>query len=179
MVVYDRGDLVTVGPGRSGGRACRCKREDGTAVLEFALILPFLCALIFLFLDFGKAMSYWLNATQVANEGARLAAVNAPGVSNIQTYLKAELDPELRNGSLNVGPHAPATITVCYPDGGKTDVGEPVRVTITSAYRPTLFALIGPLATVTNFATIPIKSSATMRLEHDANNPALAGGACT
>jgi hypothetical protein len=147
------------------GRPPRRTGESGQAVVEFALVLPFLLALVLVLVDFGKAMSYWINATQVANEGARIAAVNAPGISNLQTYIQGELDPELRNGSINVGPKQPAAVSICFPDSGKSTVGEPVRVKVVSSYRPTLLSFMGSSFA---FSNIPISGSATMRLEHDA-----------
>jgi Flp pilus assembly protein TadG len=141
----------------------RCRDESGQAVLEICLILPFLCALVLLLVDFGKAMAYWINATQVANEGARYAAVNAPG-GTIQSLVNDALFPELKNGSPNVGPNTAATVSICFPTGKKT-VGEPVTVKIQSAYRVTVLPFMG-----TNFtlANIPIKVKATMRLEQNA-----------
>jgi hypothetical protein len=163
------------------------RRDEGQAIVEFALVVPFLLALVLLLVDFGKVTAYWLNVTQVASEGARVASVNAPcstatadgicdgtEITDIQAYLQKELDPEVRNGSLNVGPHAGATISVCYPDG-RSSVGDPVRVTISTHYRPTLLSFLGGGFSIAN---IPLKGSATMRLEHAATNAALTGGAC-
>src|SRR5690242_18825509 len=51
------------------------RRADGQALIEFALVLPFVVLLILALVDFGRAVVYWLNASQVASQGARLAAV--------------------------------------------------------------------------------------------------------
>jgi Flp pilus assembly protein TadG len=138
------------------------RRESGQAVLEFAMVLPFLLALVLLLVDFGKAMGYWINATQVANEGARYASVNAPG-GDITSYVNQALFPELKDGSPNVGPNAPAAVSVCLPDG--PDIGSRVTVKIASAYRVTVLPFLGGSFTLAN---IPIKTSATMRLERPA-----------
>ena len=45
------------------------------------MVVPFVCVLILVFVDFAKSMNYWLDANRVANEGARLAAVNAAGLT--------------------------------------------------------------------------------------------------
>ena len=126
------------------------------------MILPFLCALVLLLVDFGKAMAYWINATQVANEGARYASVNAPGAT-IQSYVNSALFPEIRNGSANLGPGAPAAVSVCLPDG--SDPGDRVTVKVASAYRVTVLPFLGGSFTLAN---IPIKTTATMRLERQA-----------
>ena len=53
----------------------RLRGESGAAIVEFALILPFLVLIIVLMLDFGRAFNYWISVTHLASEGARLAAV--------------------------------------------------------------------------------------------------------
>ena len=141
----------------------RRRRESGQAAVEFAMLLPFLCALVLLLIDFGKAMGYWINATQVANEGARYASVNAPGPT-IQQYIDEALFPELKtNTSPNVGPHAAAQVSICLPDG--SDPGGRVTVKVSSAYRLTVLPFLGGAFTLAN---IPINTSATMRLEKKA-----------
>ena len=178
MSTCDRDHCVTesaLGPGGASARAPRRlrlivvgglprlrRRESGQAVVEFAMLLPFLCALVLLLIDFGKAMAYWINATQVANEGARYASVNAPGPT-IQSYVTGALFPELKNGSPNLGPNAPAAVSVCLPDG--TDPGDRVTVKVASSYRVTILPFVGGSFTLAN---IPIRTSATMRMERQA-----------
>jgi Flp pilus assembly protein TadG len=50
--------------------------ERGTAVVEFALVALPLCLIVFGILDFGRALNYYNNLTQIAGQGARAAAVN-------------------------------------------------------------------------------------------------------
>src|SRR5262249_25698707 len=50
--------------------------EGGTALVEFALIAPLLFLLIFGIIDFGRALNYYNELTQLAGQGARAAAVN-------------------------------------------------------------------------------------------------------
>src|SRR4051812_21984513 len=64
----------------------RKSSESGQSVVEFALMLPLLCTLILLIVDFGKAMNYWIDLTHVSNQIARQAAVNSP----VLTTLAAE-----------------------------------------------------------------------------------------
>jgi len=173
----DRSQIVS-GPERDAAWAPTASargtgRERGQSTVEFALILPFMCALVLLLVDFGKAMAYWINTTQVANEGARAAAVNAPGISNFDTFLRGELDGELRGGSINV-PGTGATVSICYPDG-TSKTGDPVKVTVAASYKPTLVPFLGSKF---KFLEIPLVGSATMRLERDVTNPALSGGSC-
>jgi Flp pilus assembly protein TadG len=94
------------------------RSERGTAVVEFALIAPLLFLLIFGIVDFGRALDYYNQLTQLSGQGARAAAVNrnpdgtALSTANhysIQqqlatTYTK---QPELRSGILVCIKHVP------------------------------------------------------------------------
>jgi hypothetical protein len=107
--------------------------ERGTAVVEFALIALPLCLIVFGILDFGRALNYYNNLTQLAGQGARAATVNqnpnggpatpsGGGTPSFQQILAcAAASGELRKG---------ASITVASPLA--TKVGDPV--TITAAY---------------------------------------------
>src|SRR6266536_1162102 len=97
--------------------------EEGTALVEFAFILPILALLLFAMLDFGKAMNYWIDQTHLANEGARWAVVNRnPGAGagdSLQQYLRNSADSaELRANS---------EVCVDFPDGSAA-VGQAVRM---------------------------------------------------
>src|SRR6266487_6369179 len=80
------------------------RREDGVALVEFALILPLFLALVFGIFDFGRAFNYWIDETHLANTGARWAVVNANlGGTTLQQYIKTQVETgELRNGSASV-----------------------------------------------------------------------------
>jgi Flp pilus assembly protein TadG len=135
----------------------RLRSERGQGVVEFAMVLPILAALILVFLQFGKAINYWIDLTHVANEGARLATVGAPGVANFKSAVCADLETgELKNGSGEVNA---AVVRVTYPNAGNRDVGNPVNVLVSATYHWLPFWNIG---------TWNIQGSATMRLERDA-----------
>ena len=54
----------------------RMRRRDGErsqAMVEFALIGPIVLLLIFLIIDFGRALYYYVTISNAANEGARVA----------------------------------------------------------------------------------------------------------
>jgi len=58
--------------------------ERGAAALEFALIVPILCLLLFGIIAYGMMLSFRQNLSQAAAEGARAAAVapkNPPDAS--------------------------------------------------------------------------------------------------
>jgi hypothetical protein len=54
----------------------RLRSEKGQSFVEFAIILPVALVIIFGVVDLGKATSYWLDSSHLANEAARSAAVN-------------------------------------------------------------------------------------------------------
>ena len=152
----------------SGTRAAsrRLRKESGQAAVEFGLIVPFLCILVIVLVDFGKAMNYWLDLNHVAAEGARKAAVNTyPTAGEYQTWVRDRLETtELRTGGTNSIPTA-ATVSICLPDG--SDVGDPVTVKVAVGYRWLSFI---------SSTDWNISGTATMRLEQQADYSAV--GSC-
>jgi len=134
------------------------------------MVVPILCVLVLALFQFGKAMNYWIDLTHVANQGARLAAVNvdltkAPYGSSLslQQYIQQQAQTTELKG---------ATVSVCFPAGGSTTAGSPVTVEVSY-----------PASFIWNHAgfadrTITIRGKATMRLEHDATN-FVASGTCS
>jgi Flp pilus assembly protein TadG len=133
--------------------------EEGVALVEFALVLPVLLLLVLGMLDFGKAFSYWIDETHLANEGARWAVVNKyPSGATLQEYIKQQATtPELRNGGASV----PSGIQICvsFPSGS-AKVGDPVHVTASATY--TWLSFLGSRLGI---AQTTITGSSTMRLE--------------
>jgi hypothetical protein len=135
--------------------------ERGTALVEFAFVLPIFLFLVIGMLHFGKAFNYWINETHLANEAARYAVVNKnPGgtSSTLQEYIRQQGETaELRDGGTDSVPNA---LEVCieFPEGQL--VGAPVTVTVRTVYDwiPFIDAKL-PGSEVT------ISGSATMRLE--------------
>ena len=65
------------GPSRRLSGARRLARsERGTAIVEFALIAPLLFFLVFGIIEFGRALNYYNDLTQLAGQGARAAIVS-------------------------------------------------------------------------------------------------------
>ena len=139
----------------------RLNDESGAAIIEFALMLPFLVLIIVLILDFGRAFNYWIDATHLANEGARLAAVDKvpTGSASLQAYIRGRADTnELRNGGSR---WIDAPVQVCVTPGPGTAVGDPVTVDVTTTYK--FLPIVG-------VADMNIHGSATMRREALATN---------
>jgi Flp pilus assembly protein TadG len=136
------------GPSRPFSRMRRLGRrlrhsERGTAVVEFALVVVPLTLVVFGILDFGRALNYYNDLTQLAGQGARAAAVNqnpdgTAASANFQHILAGEADsPELRNATnhLNVCINA-----ADMPSG----TGRPVTVRITYSFH--FIPLVHPIA---------------------------------
>ena len=126
------------------------RSETGAAVVEFAVVLPVLLILIFGSIDFGLFMNDQNDATHLANEGARLAAVlgtgSPPSGGSVCSYISSQLDlPKTIQG---------AKVSVSTPGTGI--VGDPVTVTVTGTYKFIPFL---------NLGTAAIKGTSTMRLE--------------
>jgi Flp pilus assembly protein TadG len=172
--------------GRRGSSLRRVLRrgrdERGTSLTEFALVLPLLLLLLLGMVDFGKALNYWMEETHLANEGARLAAVNnwpgKPGVS-LQQYLLdrtgSEGTAELRGNTQGTQQTAHSA-QVCI-DYGTGKVGDPVTVTVSYAYDwlPYITGDAGIAKGLPGGQTT-IKGTATMRLEAE---PQVTGTVCT
>jgi Flp pilus assembly protein TadG len=129
--------------------------------VEFALILPVLALLLFGMLDFGKAFNYWIDETHLANEGARFATVNKnpSGSGSLQQYIRDQVTSnELHNGGTSSVP-SPIQVCIDFPNG-TSNVGDPVRVTLTATYR-----WLGVLAARMSVTQTTISGSSTMRLE--------------
>jgi Flp pilus assembly pilin Flp len=145
----------------------RLRGESGAAIVEFALILPFLCLMLVLMVDFGRAFNYWITTTHLASEGARLAAVDSAPGGDLQAYILSKAGTkELREGGSR---WIEDPVLVCVNPGGTGAVGDPVEVTATTTYH---FLPIGnlPIPGLGDLADMEIHGSATMRREVVAEN---------
>jgi Flp pilus assembly pilin Flp len=133
--------------------------ESGTALVEFALVLPLLLVLILGIADFGRAFNYWIDSTHLANVAVRYAAVNKnPAASgSLQRHMELQATTkELREGSSQ---QTPVDVCVSFPVG--TNVGDPVKVEVKSTW-----SWLGYLVDRVGLAPeTTIRGSATMRLE--------------
>jgi Flp pilus assembly protein TadG len=147
-------------------RARRLRDDSGAVLVEFALVIPILLVVLFGAIDFGKAFTYWIDETHLANEGARWAVVNHnPGSGTLQAWIKSQAESsELRNGGSSTLPAA-AQVCVDFPsdpvDGTTGQVGDPVVVTVTATYHwlPFLVSKVGVNPTVS------VQGKSVMRLE--------------
>jgi hypothetical protein len=170
----------------------RLASERGTAMVEFALILPILLVLALGIVDFGRAMNYWNDVNQIAADGARFAAVNrnpgadvSPPVGDFREWLRGQaVTGELRDRVVAGGTaaHCEANpndaelcsqsvgnrLKVCInsPTGQPLTTGNPIRVEVRSSYNAIPF-----LAEEAELGSMAIRGEAVMRLEQNYTGP--------
>lgn len=126
-------------------------------MVEFALVVLPLTLILFGILDFGRALNYYNDLTQLAGQGARAAAVNqnvdGTGASgNFQKLLAGEADsPELKGATNH--------LNVCVQSPLPAKAGDPVTVTTSFSFR--FIPLVHPVA-------LTLSASQTERYEGSA-----------
>ena len=144
----------------------RLRDSSGAAMVEFALVLPLLLLVLLGMFDFGKAFNYWIDETHLANEAARWAVVDRlPSGSSLQSYIRSQADSaELRNGGTGSVPSS-TQVCVSFPNGS-SNVGDPVKVTVSVAYHWLPFlrdevAGLSPAATITGSSVMRLEAKPT------------------
>lgn len=162
------------------------RREDGQALVEFALVVPLLLFIIFAIIDFGLAINQYNNTTNLANLGARATAVlsssnttpgscsyTRTGVTTTYTTLAGYIDCE----GATEGTLSQAAVTVCDPSGTSTlSTGDTLSIRVNSTFNwmGILVGGVGRIGGVVGSATMTIGSSATMRMEGTATTSSAA-----
>lgn len=131
--------------------------EGGQALVEFALITPFLLMMLIGIIEFGRAWNLHQVVTDAAREGARKAAVYDPAV----TWDTVRNTVLARMGAAGVPASA---VTVCCPDRGwDAATNVPLNIEVRVPYR---FVFFGPLVGWTlGQRDIELVASTTMRNE--------------
>jgi Flp pilus assembly protein TadG len=132
--------------------------EEGTALVEFSLVLPVLLLIVMGILWFGRALNYSQDETRLTNVAARYAAVGQvppdAGSQTLGQWLRSQADSEeLRTGTGNV--QGLPQVCIAYPNG--TGVGSPVQVSMSATFTWLPLLNLGPSSS--------INGSATMRIE--------------
>jgi Flp pilus assembly protein TadG len=147
--------------------------ERAVALTEFALVAPLLFIVLFGLIDFGKAINYWNDETQLAAQGARLAAVNgsntytgtclntsSPSATTLANYIQCQADTrELLSGKTIPSGATAAQVCISLP-GTSGAIGQPIRVIVKSRYTWLPF-----LPLPASIKTVTIQGAATMRVE--------------
>jgi len=136
-----RSDLPTgtVGGGgrtfMSRRRVFRSREEKGATLVEFALLCPVFCLLLFGMIDFGLAFGDFLQTRSGAREGARLGAVNNVSFTGAGCRIGgAAVTPSTDTQRLvcltkqRIGVNQDRVrVGIAFPNS-TTNVGDPVRV---------------------------------------------------
>jgi len=128
----------------------RLRDTRGNAVVEMALVLPFLLLLVFGITEFGRAWMT-LNVLQTAaREGARLAVVTTPDVAAVQARATAVCNAAAIHNNVVVSCVGPAI----------NDVERKVTVTVSAD-----FSIVSGRVLNAFSGTIPLSAQTTMRSE--------------
>jgi Flp pilus assembly protein TadG len=145
------------GPRKNARARLRAARErlcaqDGQALVEFALVLPILLALVLGIVEFALALNAQGDETHIASEIARYATVDQnPGQAERKTLAQWGAG-QLDNKALQEGK---SKLCIKIPNN---EAGQPVTV----EFKSTVHWLPIPKLSV---ATTPLVGSAVMRLE--------------
>jgi Flp pilus assembly protein TadG len=139
----------------------RLAREEGTALVEFALVLPLLLLIVMGILYFGRYENYANDETQLASSAARWAAINVnPGSGSgltLQQYVAQQASPELKSGSGDV---TAIKVYIYYPSGSTGAVNQPVRACVTNTLN--FIPILGlTSATMVQTATMNVEQAQT------------------
>jgi Flp pilus assembly protein TadG len=136
-------------------RQLRTRR--GQALVEFALLLPFLLLLLLGVIEMGRAWNVKQVLTDAAREGARLAVIANPSIKTTAQVDSAIYRVVSRAGIDTTG------LTIEYPDGFKTGTGHITGVTLSLPYQ--FVALHRLAALVTDNGVMTLRTTARMRNE--------------
>ena len=122
-------------------------------LVEFAIVLPVLVAIILGILYFSRYEDYSNQETQLAEQAVRYAAVdhNPSSTLTLQSYVKTLAQPELQYGSNDV---SPVKVYIYDPTGSTGAVGDTVRACVVTTLQFPMGLGAGTLA-----------QNATMRVE--------------
>ena len=136
-------------------------KQRGVALVEFALILPFLLLISIIAVEFGRAIWHYNQLTKAVRDAARYLSVQTPGTRiaqarNLVVYgnLAGTGDP------LVIGLTAAHVPDPVWQNAGTAPVINTVTVTVSGYTFQSMFSTVGGLT----FGAIPYSDiSATMR----------------
>jgi Flp pilus assembly protein TadG len=127
--------------------------ERGQTMVEFALVAPVLCLLLFAIIQFGVLYSSYVTLTDATRAGARKAAV-----SRLESNPAAIAEAAVRNSAQNLDTPCTATTGLCVSVNTLAwKHGEDVTVEATYPYKIDLMGLV--------FKEGRLKSTTTERVE--------------
>lgn len=133
------------------------RRDGGQSLVELAIVLPILLALLVGIFEMGRAWNVYQVLTNAAREGARAAVIPTSSASTVQTTI----DGYLADAGLDP---ADGTVTITGQGSG---VGTPTTVQISFPYE---FAFLGPVVSLLGEGSevpgaLTLSTAVTMRNE--------------
>jgi Flp pilus assembly protein TadG len=146
-------------------RVSLLRRQDGQALVEFALIAPLFLLLVGGIIQFGVALNFWLDLQRIANQGARWAVVNHyPGCPRDADPADCDQSLEDYLASSPVSGGLDPDVDICFEEMTGTGtpatatVGDPVTVRLTSQF---------DFVPIVGIGTLDLSGLATMRVEQE------------
>lgn len=149
-----------------GLTSVRRRREEGQALIEFALVAPVLMLIIFGIVDLALGLNYQNDNTNLANVAARYATVigsassapvcNGSATTDVYTFIQCEAKSD--SAALGNG------VGVCVTDetsSGSYAVGDAVKITVEYPFQ--FMSLVTSMS-------VNIESSSTMMMEASASS---------
>lgn len=131
------------------------KREDGQAMVEFALILPIFLLILCGIIDFGWLFYNQLSLNNACREGARYAVVNTAEDANTQAIIN-----HIENTTTTVFANDGVDIKIEYsspndPTAGDITVSMEAEI---SFFTPVLSTVLGKEKTITSTVIMKVES---------------------
>lgn len=144
----------------------RLGNRRGQALVEFALLLPVLALLLMAILEFGRAWNAKQVLTDGAREGARLAVVANPTITDT-----SQVNPAIRLKLAAAGMDTSA-VTIAYPNGCRfaactpqTNTGDITSVELTYPFQFVVLHRLMQLAVAGSSGDLTLRTTARMRTE--------------
>lgn len=125
------------------------KREDGTSILEFALVLPIFIALVLGVFDFGNGFNTYIGLSHAAREGAFWISQYPSDRAGMEARILSEAS--------QVGLTADQITVDIEPDKQSYAAGETVTVSLHHNYQMMYGAL-------TEYATLDLRTHTTAQI---------------
>lgn len=131
------------------------KREEGQAMVEFALVLPVFLLILCGIIDFGWLFYNQLSLNNACREGARYAVVNTAEGASTQA-----IENHIKNLTTSVFANDGVDITIEYTSQGDPTAGD-ITVSLEadiSFFTPVLSTVLGREKTITSTVTMKVES---------------------
>ncbi len=134
--------------------------EQGSALVEFAVVLPLLLLILFGIFDFGFLFQKYEVVTNAAREGARIGVLPGYATADVQARVNGYL---LASGLTTAATTTVSTVTIDPGTGAPAFQG--VTVTVKYPYTYSFIGAIGSMFGGGSFGTISLNATSTMRSE--------------